>query len=246
MKNYLSIIYFSLLSVSSPLLAQHSVTFRATDSLVVTADLYLANNQYPYVVLLHQDGYSRGEYRDIAPKIMKMGYNCLAVDLRAGNEANYVRNETALRAKKKGYSTELIECMKDIHGAMAYVAEYSDKKMILFGSSFSASLSLYLATGNPKISSVVAFSPGNYFSDSLSIKKTIKDLKKPVFIAASREEYKYVNEFTEPISDAHLTFFYPGKGQGDHGAKALWNKSDSFNDYWLNLMMFMNRIKARK
>jgi hypothetical protein len=71
---------------------KHKVTFIASDSLRITADLYLNNYNYPFILLFHQNGYSRGEYAEIAGKLMNLGYNCLAVDLRSGGKVNYVKN----------------------------------------------------------------------------------------------------------------------------------------------------------
>ena len=47
-----------------------------------------------YYVLFHQAKYSRGEYFEVAPKLNKMGFNCLAVDLRSGGEINGIPNKT--------------------------------------------------------------------------------------------------------------------------------------------------------
>jgi hypothetical protein len=71
---------------------QHKVTFSASDSLRITADLYFNNYNYPFILLFHQNGYSRGEYAGIAEKLMNLDYNCLAVDLRSGGKVNYVKN----------------------------------------------------------------------------------------------------------------------------------------------------------
>ncbi len=51
-----------------------TTTFTAKDGLPITVDLYIPHpNDAPFIVLLHQAGYSRGEYIEIAPKLNKMG-----------------------------------------------------------------------------------------------------------------------------------------------------------------------------
>ena len=161
--------------------AQEKVTFSAEDGLKITADLYETNPANPYILLFHQAGYSRGEYRQIANKILKFGYNCLAVDLRAGGEVNYIQNHTALLAVQQGYSVDYLSSKKDIEAAIKWVKERSKEPVVLFGSSFSASLSLLVAKNNPDVNAVIAFSPGEFFAPELTIRSEIKNFEKPVF-----------------------------------------------------------------
>jgi len=71
------------------------VTFPSTDGLMLTADLYMPHPKTaPFIVLFHQARWSRGEYREIAPKLNEMGFNCLAMDQRSGGEVNDVKNES--------------------------------------------------------------------------------------------------------------------------------------------------------
>jgi hypothetical protein len=41
----------------------------------------------PYILLSHQAGSNRAEYAPIAPRLVKPGFNCLAIDQRSGGEA---------------------------------------------------------------------------------------------------------------------------------------------------------------
>ena len=97
--------------------------FPAPDDLKITADLYLVSEekQTPLIVLCHQAGWSRGEYREIAPKLNQLGFNCLAIDQRSGGKVNDVPNETvraALAAKK---ATTFIDAEQDIIAAIKWV-----------------------------------------------------------------------------------------------------------------------------
>ena len=179
MRNLLFILF--LVFCNNLLSAQEKVSFIAEDGLQVTADLYQVNPERPYVILLHQAGYSRGEYKNTAHKIVKFGYNCLAVDLRSGGEVNYIQNQTALVAVHKGYPTDYLSSLKDIEASIKWVKERSDKPVVLFGSSFSASLSLLMAKDNPDIDAVIAFSPGEFFEPEINIKTEIKNLEKTGF-----------------------------------------------------------------
>jgi dienelactone hydrolase len=171
------------------LYAQQTVTFTSSDGVSVTADHYVTSTQNPYLILLHQAGYSRGEYRETAPKLANLGFNCLAVDLRSGNEVNFVKNRTAQDARDKNKGTAYLDARGDIKAAIDFVAARSNKPIILVGSSYSASLALVEATENFKIKAVVVFSPGEYFGDDFNIKAATKQLHVPVLALSSKLEY---------------------------------------------------------
>ena len=61
--------------------AQTELTFPSMDSLVLTADHYFISDTLPYLILLHEQGSSRGEFGSLALRFQKMNYNCLAVDI---------------------------------------------------------------------------------------------------------------------------------------------------------------------
>jgi dienelactone hydrolase len=197
----------------------------------------------PYILLFHQAEWSRGEYNEIAGRLTKMGYNCLAVDLRSGGEINYIQNETATRAEKNGYSNSMLDAEKDIKAAIDYAYERTGEKVVLFGSSYSASLSLKVAKGNDKVHSVIAFSPGEFFKPQLVIQDAVRGLNKPVFAAGTQDEYQYVSDLLLDVSPELKTVFKPKSGEGEHGAKALWPDSNASNEYWFALMDFVRRTQ---
>lgn len=221
--------------------AQEKVTFRAEDGLKITADLYEVDPSNPYIILFHQAGSSRGEYKQTANKFLKFGYNSLAVDLRSGGEENYIQNHTALLAVEKGYSADYLSSMKDMKAAIQWVKEKSDQPVVLLGSSYSASLSLLIAKDNPDVKAVIAFSPGEFFTPELTIQTSIKDLNKPVFVASSHRESPYIDTLLTYVSDEHKTTFAPGEG-GEHGSKSLWQNNPNNQEYWLSLTMFFSKI----
>ncbi|MGY8687411.1 MAG: hypothetical protein ACKVHP_06705, partial [Verrucomicrobiales bacterium] len=97
----------ALAMISSASAQFEIVSFDSQDGLEVTADLFMAheNPETPFILLFHQAGFSRGEYREIAPRLNQLGFNCMAIDQRSGNAANGVTNETAQRAKAAGKPT---------------------------------------------------------------------------------------------------------------------------------------------
>lgn len=236
------ILLLSIIFLSVCIQAQTKISFPSKDGLDITADFYEGEKDNPYILLFHQAGSSRGEYKEIGKKLVQLGFNCLAVDLRSGKESNYVVNETAKLASEKGLAQEYIDTKQDIEAAIEYAFEKNKKQVVLFGSSYSASLSLVLALKNEKVQGVVAFSPGEFFKPSLDINQEIKGFDKPVFIASSQREYPYVFEYDAPITSKSKTFFKPQNGQGEHGAKSLWKTCETNKEYWLALMLFLKQF----
>ncbi len=223
--------------------AQKKVSFYAEDSLKITADLYIRDYAFPFILLFHQAGYSRGEYREIARKLMKFDYNCLAVDLRVGDNINYVKNETVRRAANGNFSHQFIDAGKDIRAALRYIKKYSDLQVVLFGSSFSASLCLMEAKGNDQVKAVIAFSPGEFFRPGTIVRDELGGFDKPLFVSSSKMEYEYIQTMLEVIPEKQKTIYRPYDGKGFHGAKALWEENSLNNEYWMELMRFFNKIR---
>jgi len=225
--------------------SQRLITFMASDSLEVTADYYETDVQSnKYMLLFHQAEYSRGEYQQIATRLIKLGYNCIAVDLRFGNEVNFVNNETAMRAKKGGYSATMLDCEKDMIAAIDYVKSIDkNPRIFLLGSSFSASLSLILAKQRDDVEAVIAFSPGEFFGTDLNVESEIIGLKKPVFVGCPRSEYYYVTQLMSGVESKKKVVFKPEGSDGLNGAKTLWWESATRDEFWLSLLFFLKDIK---
>ena len=240
---YLTIV--ATFAASMQLSAQRKLTFLAADKLVVTADLYLYDAGAPYIILFHQENSSRGEYREIAPKLQKMGFNCLAVDLRSGKECNFVQNETAALAQKNNLPATLLDSEKDIRAAMEYVEKTAFKSQyVLFGSSFSASLALKAANQNKRVAAVIAYSPGEFFAPE-KVTDWLKDFNKLAYISSTKREQPFVAELVKDIPAKMLTTYQP-PGDGVRGAPALWNEHPQANDCWMSLMMFVKKLKEEK
>lgn len=231
-----------ILAIAPMGLAQQKNSFPSSDGVPITADVYGQDKSLPYIILFHQANFSRGEYLETAPKLQKLGYNCLAVDLRSGKEVNYIQNETAAAAKAKNLPSDYLDAEKDILAAIAYVKTISNKRIILFGSSYSASLVLKIANQNPSINAVIAFSPGEYF-ESLKIKTTIEKFDKPLFIASTVSEKTYIKDMVSDVNKAYITWFTPIKSKGVHGSRALWAASPESDDCWMQLLMFFKKIQ---
>ncbi len=239
-KIFLSI-FLSLFFVAS-MQAQEEVTFKAKDGLMVYATEYVIDKDKPFVLLFHQAGYSKGEFKEIAPKLLKLGYNCLAVDLRSGGDVNFVPNETAAGARKLHLQTSYLDAKQDIEAAIDYAYGKSNQPIVLFGSSYSASLVLLVGKTNEHVKAIIAFSPGEYLKPDVNMALSVEHIQKPVFAACSQREFVYVEEMLNGVSSNYKTIFKPQDNQGTHGAKALWDSCKASNEYWLALYLFFKKL----
>lgn len=223
--------------------AQKTIEFKAADGLTVTADLYEKSGSKKVIVLFHQAGWSRGEYKEIAPKLNEMGYTCLAIDQRSGGEVNDVKNETHARAKKAGKKVSYADAFQDIEAAVSYAkSQLRPDQLIIWGSSYSSALVLKYAGDYPdNIDAVLSFSPGEYFGSKSFISSSAKNIKVPSFITSSKNEKSSWWNIHQSIPAGKKKFFLPDT-KGNHGSRALWNKFDDSSDYWTEVRGFLKSI----
>ncbi len=232
-----------LLALSTPAsTGQERLTLEADDGLQITADKYFLNDTLPWILMFHQAGSSRGEFREIAPKLNMLGYNGLAVDLRHGREANFIINETARAARDGNFRYDMQEAVADIIAALKWAEMQNENPVVLLGSSYSASLVLIVAKKGRRAGAVIAFSPGEFFGPGGVVREKVKGLERPVFIAATEQELPYAAELTSGIAERHKTLFSPSGCSGVHGARALWETEECSKEYWLALLLFINNL----
>jgi len=242
LKGYILILIASLILV--PVTRKKKITFLSRDSLEVTADVYVGKEDYPYLILFHQEGSSRGEYNETALKFMKLNFNCLAVDLRSGNNSNYVRNETARKAMQTFKPSLFLDAGNDIEAAIEYAYNINNQNVILVGSSFSASLCMVIGNRNPHVKAVIAFSPGEFFGDNLRLEEELDTFRIPLFVTGTETELPYINKMLQKISaQDNVTVYKPVTPPGQHGSMALWDNNPTKDEYWLALLVFFNSLK---
>jgi len=248
--NHRIIMLFGIIAVtlSSALAQSKTVQFPTSDKVKVTADLYTPNAATaPFIILFHQANYSRGEFIEIAPRLNKLGFNCMAVDLRSGDGINNIINETYKMADSLRMETRYTDAYTDIRASVSYVKKnYQGAKIILFGSSYSASLAIKMASDYPQgISGVVAFSPGEYFAkfgwNREIIKISAAKVTCPVFIASADNEKDSWKAIYDAIPGQNKSSFVPDSG-GIHGAKTLWKSFPDSEAYWKALTSFLKRF----
>jgi dienelactone hydrolase len=231
-------------SLLTPKATMEKIEFPSLDKLPVSANLrYSTENTAGFIVLCHMAGYNKSEYRDIAAELFEEGYNTLAIDQRSGGSTSGFENETFNRAVLRDKATGFLDAEQDMIAAVNYVNKTYDVPVILWGSSYSASLALKIGKENEKVKAVIAFSPGEYFSeDSLRIRNYIDNIGKPVFITSSRDE---VNDELIGLIDAlgpkYVTHYRP-KGKGEHGSMSLWNDVPENLEYWKAVKDFLRKL----
>lgn len=238
----------SFITTTSIAATTETISFKSADALLITADRYTPHDSdtTPLIVLFHQAGSSRGEYNEIAPRLNKLGFNCIAVDLRSGEYSRGKDNETAIRASNKNLPTSYADALPDIIAALSYARKhYANSKIIAWGSSYSASLALKVAGAHPElVDGVIAFSPGEYFShvgkSKTWIQNSAKNIKAPTFITSARSEAADWAAIFDAIETANRQNFIP-ETAGKHGSKALWKKYDDSAVYWKAVTEFLNR-----
>lgn len=221
---------------------KETITFPSIDGLSITADVYKVNDKPISILLCHQAGFSRGEYKDTALQLNELGYSVIAIDQRSGNVANDVINETAKLAKSKNLPTTFLDARQDIEAAIDYIYKNNDsQKIILVGSSYSATLALLIADENDKVKAVASFSPGEYFK-GMNIQESIKGLSKPTFVTASLLETEALSVLVSKMSTDSLIHYKPSE-KGIHGSRALWKTTEGTDGYWSAFKDFLNGLK---
>lgn len=238
----MTILLIPLLS-SFTLIRKNVIHFKAEDGVTITANNYFLKKTSPYILLFHQEQSSRGEYDSIAERLVKIGYNCLAVDLRSGNKYGFIENETAKIAKAEGKPVEILESLIDIRAAINYAWNLNGQDVILMGSASSASLILIEGKTSEHVRALISLSPGEYFQPMFDMKSVLKDFSKKVFVGCSAIEFPYIQEMFSDISEEYKTIFKPVDGPGARGSASLLSKNPTRDEYWLSLLIFFNSIR---
>ncbi len=224
-----------------------TVEFESLDSLLISANLYEVDPSFPIMILCHQRGFCKYEYAGVAERFNDMGFNCLAIDQRCGGPIADQPNETWLRAKEQNKPTDFLDAEQDIEAAINYAYDKYNRPVILLGSSYSSTLCIYQALDNEKVSSVIAFSPGNYFfyeGMKEDLVEKMRGFQKPFFFTAAKQEIPIVRELVlgHPRTERQLLF--APEGEGWHGARALWPTQEDGEEYWTALEDFLKVLKG--
>lgn len=232
------------------------VDFRSADGLRVTADYYEGSRaDDPVILLFHQSGASRGEFRTIAPRLREMGFHALAVDLRWGGMDRWHRvvNETAARNRTQAL-VEAIEAgeaspwptifqsYQDMEAALAWAdgMGLTGPRLVL-GSSFSSILVFRLAAEHPEVDGVLSFSPAEYFEeDTTLVRRWAAGDTVPTFIGAAVDEDARAWPILQAVKSRRKEMVLGPLGT--HGASVL-GQDDGM---WRALVSFLRRTLPRR
>lgn len=231
------------------------VTFRASDSVLVSADLYRSSSaSAPIILLFHQSGSSRGEYRGIAPRLVALGFHCLAVDTRWGDKDRWagVENETAKR-----YGTAAIiasnddsrrraarfAARRDLEAALAWARSHQFRgPAIVWGSSWSSILVFDVARERPdEISGIVSFSPGEYDAPDRPtlVREWAAAVRQPALVVSGAKEDSSVVPIYQAIRAAGKEYYHARVGV--HGSSILLEEGEAWTPVESFLRQFLKK-----
>lgn len=210
------------------------IRFKAKDGLTITGNLYEVDPSAPIILLCHSGGGNKYEYADIAPKLNTKGFNALAIDQRSGGTLASHENETFQRAETEGLGTEFVDAQQDIEAAINYLAKKYNKKVTLWGSSYSAALSLFIVQNNENLNGLILFSPGDYLADVKgSLKGELTSIDIPFLLTSTREEAKDItNVLLHEVELLESQTQHIPSFEGFHGVRALWEGQQGSEEYW--------------
>ncbi|MFM9873189.1 MAG: alpha/beta hydrolase [Fimbriimonadaceae bacterium] len=240
----LSGMIMSLLILSlSPNFDVREVSFPSADGTVIHADFYKKDGSgRNMAVLFHQMGSSGKEYETIAAKLLEMGYDCLAPDMRGGgNLFGSHRNigDASLPAPERaelGY--------QDMQATMKWVkANEPRKQMIVWGSSYSAGLVFPLVVGEQNVSALLSFSPT---TPSFNKRMVFDGIDIPIFITMPQNEEASRAEMMKMLKFPNVTHFK--QHGGVHGSSTVIESKNSTGakENWDAVVKFLNSLDSIK
>ena len=171
---------------------QQPLQFKAADGVEIFGVYYAApNSSQPMILLFHQAGSNHWEYTGIAPKLVAAGFSCLAIDQRWGGAMWGHGNETVHKlGHSENSSGKVSDLQADLEAALAWARQREPhRKVILWGSSYSASLVFLVAAEHPDdVAAVLAFSPGEYFEGQPTlVRQAAMKVQVPVFVTSEND-----------------------------------------------------------
>jgi dienelactone hydrolase len=199
---------------------QSSVTFSAADGVIVSADLYTAEagSKAPIVLLFHQAGSNAGEYASIAPRLVELGWNALAVDSRSGASMWGRSNRTVMRL---GRSRDFHSAFGDLEAALDWaIGQGYSRPIVAWGSSYSSALVFRLAAERSEVGALLSFSPGEYLGPEEPVRAWAARVKVPIFVTtATGHEVAAARRILDGSPSAIKVQYVPQVGV--HGSSTL-------------------------
>lgn len=229
--------------------APHEVQFRTSDQVTIYGDLYEsgAAEARPLILLVHQgDGNARGEYAPIIPRLREAGFDVLAIDSRLGGGLFGAANRTVEKNPIRDW--RYCDAYPDLAAALDYARARRPKgRIIVWGSSYSATLALRLAVERPgDVAAVLAFSPaaGPPMGDCQPVPYAAR-VKAPVLIVRPRQELDAAprrEDFEAFKKQGHTTWV---ADPGAHGSSTLVadRAGGDVSATWSAVLEFLGKVE---
>lgn len=228
------------------------VAFLTEDKVRVVGDWYGAGDEKdgPVILLFHQGGGdARGEYAEIAPRLVANGFQVLAIDQRNGGNVFQSTNRTIAHMGADYEEPGYCDAYPDLVAAVGYVRSQGfTGKLIVWGSSYSAALVFRLAAEHPsQISGLLAFSPaaGPPLADC-PLAAHLDSIKMPAIAFRPAREYaiESVAEQMKQLAAAGVQTYVADPGV--HGSSMLNARrvKASTEKTWEVVLAFLDTVKG--
>jgi len=220
----------------------------AADGVKIYAQYYTAPApDAPVILLFHQADSSKSEYAPIAPRLVQMGFNALAIDQRSGGDLYPPSNQTVAElGKSEPYGAVL----PDMEAALAWAKRtHPHAPVYVWGSSYSASLAFLFAAKHPRdVAAILAFSPGEYLDGKSAVRSAAHHVTVPVFIdsASDPSEIARAREIYAALASKKREQYVPA--QGVHGSSTLRADRDpaGADANWTAVSAFLKQLTAAR
>jgi dienelactone hydrolase len=196
--------------------------------------LYETSKDKPIILLFHQASSNRAEYAEIAPELVALGFNALAIDQRSGGRMFGTENQTN---ENFDGTTTYLETLPDLEAALTWVTDKGYETVLVWGSSYSSSL-VFLLAAHPEVDGILSFSPGEYLGNDYMVKDAAAQVTVPVFVTSSKFESEEAEEIFDVVAIEDKVQFVP-EGFGNHGSSALLQLDK--DEYWTAVKAFLSR-----
>lgn len=229
-------------AVSAPVVKTSEITFKASDGVTIYGRYYRAAAPRALILLFHQAGSSKDEYKTIAPRLASAGYSALAIDQRSGGDL-YGPNQTVLAL---GHPANYLDAKRDLEAALSF-GERQKLPIILWGSSYSASLTVVVASEHVnEIRALAVFSPGEYFDQNPSmIRSAAAKVTVPFYVTSSKDASEIAAaKAILAASPSTLKVQYVPTTGGIHGSSTLIASRDpqGAEDNWRAILAFLGQL----
>ena len=222
-------------------IAAEPVTLTTADGLKIDGVYTQVEHPRALILLFHQDKSGKEEYALIAPRLAQAGYASLRIDQRVGGDL-FGGNPTAQRlSKRAGY----LDAKPDLVAALDW-AKSKKLPVMLWGSSYSASLAVLLAGERPQdVSAVLAFSPDEYFDDKQLLGRAAAGVRAPLFVTSAQDgrEIDAARAVIEAAPPEVKVQFVPKLG-GVHGSSTLLRERNpqGAEPAWKAVLAFLDDV----